>query len=868
MTARPQPHARYRRRRWVLGYVALLVASHAVRVWQDREPNPTPDQRVVSVHRPGAKARSRPVKIAYADFRGTNAAAPVVLLLHGSPAGPFELRNFARTLQGPVRVLAPDLPGFGNSTRGIPDYSIRAQAAYVDAMLTALAVERVHVVGFSLGGGVALELYELAPHRIASVSMVSAIGVQEMELMGSYTLNRSLHGAQWAVLWAVANLVPHFGVFDRVLFSLPYARSFFDTDQRPLRGVLETFVPPMLILHGEEDPLVPPAAAIEHHRIVPQSELVWLPGAHFQVYTEPEALAGPVLNFVQRVEAGVAVSRPDADAQRTAAAQHPFDKIHRRPATGMALAVVMLLIILATLASEDLACIGAGLLVAHGLLVFTHAALAAFIGIFGGDILLYLAGRYIGRPALRRAPFRWFVREQAIQDSADWFARRGPIVILASRFVPGSRLPTYFTAGLLRQRFWNYLLYFFIAGVVWAPLLVWLASTLGERALDLLHRYKAYTLGGLVLVLAALWLVIELLIPLGTYRGRRQLYGRWQRLVHCEFWPTWMLYLPLWPYLLYLGIKHRGLTVFTAVNPAMPAGGFVGESKTDILDGLSAGARDRVARYARIDAGLTPAAALEVVRAFLHRERLAYPVVLKPDAGERGAGVRIVRNETDVADYFAAPRPASMVQEFADGREYGVFYYRYPNEAQGRLLAITEKEFPVLVGDGRHNLEKLILRDHRAVCMAHLHLHVQRARLSWVPAPGERVLLGELGNHCRGAIFRNGFRLATPELTAAIDAVSCAYRGFYFGRYDVRVPDEAALRAGRDFKIIELNGVTSEATSLYDPSHTPLDAWRILFRQWRIAYEIGAQNRDAGARALAPRELIELVAQYRKPPEA
>ena len=865
MTSRTQLPAFGRRLRWFVVFAVLLLASHVYRAWRDRAPGLFPGQQAVSVPFPGA---SRPIQIALADLPGDRPDALVVLLLHGTPARAYDLRALAESMRGPVRVLVPDLPGFGNSTRGIRDYSIRAQAIGIENLLERLGVERVHVVGFSLGGGVAAHLYEQAPDRIASLALVSSIGVQELEMLGSYTLNRALHGAQLAGIWCAFNLLPHFGLMDRALLNLGYARSLYDSDQRPLRALFGRIESPVLIVHGDDDPMVPPAAAQEHHRIIPQSELLWLPGSHFLVYTEPAAVATGLLAFVKRVERGALPTRATADPERRAEAVQPFTAGLRQPASGVALVVVSALIILSTLLSEDLACIGAGLLVAHGLLSYASAALAAFIGIFVGDLLLYAAGRFIGRPALRRAPFRWFVKEGAIQDSADWFARRGPIVILASRFVPGSRLPTYFTAGLLRQHFWKYLAYFFVAGALWSPLLVWLASVLGERAMDLLREYKAYTLGGLVAVLLAIWLVVELLVPLFTFRGRRLLHGRWQRLRHCEFWSTRTLYIPLAPWFVWLSVRHRGSTVFTAANPAMPAGGFVGESKSAILSALREGAGDRLARFDVIPADTPATAALDRVRAFIRSHALDYPVVLKPDVGERGAGVAIARNAGAVERYFETRRPMTLVQEFVPGREYGVFYYRYPNEAQGHLYAITEKEFPIVVGDGRTSLEILILRDPRAVCMARYHLHAQRGRLSWVPAAGERVPLTELGNHCRGAIFRDGRRLITPDLTAAMDAISRTYRGFNFGRFDLRVPDEQALRAGRDFKIIELNGVTSEATSLYDPSHGPLDAWRILAGQWRIAYEIGALNRAAGAHVTSARELLDLIGRHQGPSEA
>ncbi|NIM61209.1 MAG: carboxylate--amine ligase, partial [Acidobacteria bacterium] len=80
---------------------------------------------------------------------------------------------------------------------------------------------------------------------------------------------------------------------------------------------------------------------------------------------------------------------------------------------------------------------------------------------------------------------------------------------------------------------------------------------------------------------------------------------------------------------------------------------------------------------------------------------------------------------------------------------------------------------------------------------------------------------------------------ATEALERRIDDVSSGFDGFFFGRYDLRVQDLDAFAGGRGFKIVELNGVTSEATHIYDPRHSLLDAWRTLFRQWRLAFEIG-----------------------------
>jgi hypothetical protein len=79
----------------------------------------------------------------------------------------------------------------------------------------------------------------------------------------------------------------------------------------------------------------------------------------------------------------------------------------------------------------------------------------------------------------------------------------------------------------------------------------------------------------------------------------------------------------------------------------------------------------------------------------------------------------------------------------------------------------------------------------------------------------------------------------------------------------VRSPSVAEFRRGL-FRVIELNGVTSEATSIYDPSHGPIDAYRTLFAQWRLAFAIGAENRERGVAPAKIGELARLIGRYRE----
>lgn len=73
--------------------------------------------------------------------------------------------------------------------------------------------------------------------------------------------------------------------------------------------------------------------------------------------------------------------------------------------------------------------------------------------------------------------------------------------------------------------------------------------------------------------------------------------------------------------------------------------------------------------------------------------------------------------------------------------------------------------------------------------------------------------------------------------------------------------------AGKDFKIVEVNGVTSEATHIYDPSVSLWQAYRVLMEQWRIAFEIGRRNRDAGMVPVPASELLRSIRSFRRAAE-
>jgi membrane protein DedA with SNARE-associated domain len=522
---------------------------------------------------------------------------------------------------------------------------------------------------------------------------------------------------------------------------------------------------------------------------------------------------------------------------------------------------MLISLVLATFVSEDLACISAGLLVAEGHMSFLFATFACFVGIFIGDMLLFVAGRYVGRPALKRAPLRWLVGSGSLEGASKWLGSNGALAIVTARFLPGTRLPTYLAAGALRTSGKQFLVYFLIAAAVWTPLVVGLSAGLGMPLMHMGLMSKRPLFLRLAFVAAGIFILVRSVTTLATYRGRRGLVRRWRRLSRWEFWPPYLFYPPVVAYILYLGIRFRSCTLFTAANPGIPAGGFLGESKDQILQHLK-NAGPWLPCSILLSSGET-GHRLGQAQDFMTRHKLEFPVVLKPDAGQRGSGVSVVRSFEQLQKYLTRANFPTVLQEYIPGQEFGVFYYRYPGDAHGRVFSVTEKRLPVLLGDGKRTLEELVLADDRAVCMSDFYLRKNSERTHWAPAPGERVQLVEIGTHCRGAIFLNGGDTITPSLEEAIDRIAQCFDGFFFGRFDIRVPSRQDFVAGHNLKIIELNGVTSEATHIYDPSLSLFAAYRVLFEQWRIAFEIGDVNRTRGVRPTPVLDLFRAIREYR-----
>ncbi|MGJ8725745.1 MAG: VTT domain-containing protein [Roseibacillus sp.] len=523
--------------------------------------------------------------------------------------------------------------------------------------------------------------------------------------------------------------------------------------------------------------------------------------------------------------------------------------------------VLALLICLGTLISEDLACIAAGILAAKGWIPFPLALAGASLGIYGGDLALYGIGHFSQKS---KRHWRWLdrlVSEERIERGRRLFERYGTRWIFLSRFLPGSRLPSYIAAGAVGWSFPRFTGALGIAVLIWTPVLVGFSFYSGQKVLTFLEGYQKWAYPILWILALVLFLLIKIIVPLFSWRGRRLLAGKWRRLTHWEYWPPAIVYPFAIGPLLFRRFQGGRTLDFLSCNPAMPLSGFAMESKGDILDSFTPPtlSRIRIADYQRF----TQKNAVQTIAHFA--EKHGWPLVLKPDVGERGNGVAIVRNLEEAHHWMnRIGEGQALVQEYIPGLEVGIHWARLPERPTGIITSIARKLPQSLLGNGSDTIEQLLLKDPRARAMAKHFLQQFGLRLTEIPADGEKITLTELGTHCLGAIFEDARDWITPELSQTLDEVGLSYEGFHFGRYDIRVPNEESLRRGKGLVILELNGVTGEPAHIYQPNYPLRRGLKDLRKHYQLASQIGRELCEKGAPHSSWKELWTTIKEHKK----
>lgn len=309
----------------------------------------------------------------------------------------------------------------------------------------------------------------------------------------------------------------------------------------------------------------------------------------------------------------------------------------------------------------------------------------------------------------------------------------------------------------------------------------------------------------------------------------------WIRLTHWEFWPTWIVYLPVLCCYPFWALRARSFYFYANVNPGMTMGGLYGASKKEALDALPS-------THKPTSVAFDPGTPVEHILAELHTHGVSFPVVVKPDQGERGKGIQVVHDEAQLAHVIVSHPTPFLVQPYLDlPFEAGVFYVRLPHESRGRVTSLVVKGFLQVTGNGKDSLETLALQNMRAALIWE-PLKKTLPDADRIPDKGEVVILETIGNHSRGTAFLDGNHLITDAIIEEAERLARCLPGFHYGRFDLRAPSEADFQAGRGWHVLEVNGANAEPAHIYEEGASLAAGIRSLIQHWSWACQISRHN--------------------------
>jgi pimeloyl-ACP methyl ester carboxylesterase len=242
-----------------------------------------------------------------------------LLLLHGIGCNKDYFNRTARFLTAKYHVIAPDLLGFGESSRPPQgDYSPAAQARRLKTMMQALGIKGMDVAGHSMGGQVAMTYAALYPGEVKSLWLIDPAGIWSAPESDLEKRNRE-EGRNVGIVHNVdearkitAYIMRHPPYIPGPLFKVMaqerihnaaleeriYKQIMADSIEKRIRGITI----PTLIVWGENDTVINPATAGILHKLLPNSQVIVMPDTgHFAMLERPERTVKDYLRFQRKL---------------------------------------------------------------------------------------------------------------------------------------------------------------------------------------------------------------------------------------------------------------------------------------------------------------------------------------------------------------------------------------------------------------------------------------------------------------------------------------------------------------------------------------------------------------------------------------
>jgi len=543
-----------------------------------------------------------------------------------------------------------------------------------------------------------------------------------------------------------------------------------------------------------------------------------------------------------------------------------------------------------TFLHEDAAILAAGFARVEHALPLLYAYIPVYLGIVCGDVLIY----GLGRMAQSNKWLRSKIIGPKVERLKLWLEKHLVRVLVVCRLTPGLLFPTFVACGWFKIPFWRFTTVSILAGAVYSSLVLTIVILFGEAVLFHLGYWAWAVLLVIVIALTvrnsrkARWSkateeamgdlppsffeVIRRYMPSrkNVFSGMPSLKDLRKLVSTAERIPNSILYIPVGLRWLLLGVRYGSFTLPSVSNPMIETGGFMGESKSSVMDMVGPDQKEWVSDYIKVHRNEIPAAEqLEKALSMMESNSLGFPIVAKPDIGWNGYGVQLVEDREQLLKYIEVfPEGENYLLQrpvMHDG-EAGVFYVRIPGEEKGRIYSITLRYFPFVVGDGKSTLRQLINTDERTKIRADFYLGEKENHLGFgsddlehVPAEGELIRLAFIGSLRVGGLYRDAGYLITPELTERFDAIARSMPEFYYGRFDIRFESTDLLGEGKGFRIIEINGAGAEAIQAWDPNVPLLSLYKEFFKAQSLLFKVAALNRKRGFKPMSLRAFLKAV---------
>ena len=310
-----------------------------------------------------------------------------------------------------------------------------------------------------------------------------------------------------------------------------------------------------------------------------------------------------------------------------------------------------------------------------------------------------------------------------------------------------------------------------------------------------------------------------------------------RRIFQYEFWPFWVFYIPAYCYYFYLAIKARRWVYFSPLNSCMDFGGAFLSSKSNYLKDVSQNWVPKTL-YVPTNQHITK------TQGALITKGITFPLIVKPDMGERGKNVALLDTAKELKQYLKNIKQPTLIQEYISYPiELGILFY-WDVDNKPCISSIGVKKFCEIVGNGKDTFQKLVSKNHRIAKRTDFLAKKFKHEWNTIVPKGTKILIEPIGNHNLGTTFIDGTKHFSEDMLSWVANCVTHIPGFDYGRLDLKIDSWDAFKNNNGIKILEINGVNSEPIHIYDPNYSIWNAYKAIFQHMNIIYKLSMHKTD------------------------